>query len=148
MAYGTNTYADVMAYLHSISITPETMLSLSKQLKFEAQNQHISKVLRRLDQIAALEYDWDGYGGMPVAKEVIANMHSILKSSKDKDWSDWVISPETNGTLCMTTKSQTASVSLGINEFSYYSFSVLGELSGTHIPFTPDAFVKVMRQIS
>jgi len=148
MAYGVNTYADVMAYLHSITITPETMLSLSEQLRFEAHNLHISKTLRRLDQLESLRYDWDGNGATPVDKEVIANMHSVIKHSEDKDWSIWVISPETNGTLNITSKNQMSSISLGIKEFSFYSFSADGEKTGSHLPFSPEAFVKTMRQIA
>ena len=148
MVYGVNTYADVMAYLHSIKISPETMLSLSDQLRFEAHNLHISIALRRLDQLRSLRYDWDGNGATPVDKEVIANLHSVIKYSEDKDWSSWVISPETNGTLNITSKKQMSSISLGIKEFSFYSFSAEGEKTGSHLPFSPEAFVKTMRQIA
>jgi len=148
MAYGVNTYADVMAYLHSIKISPETMLSLSNQLRFEAHNLHISIALRRLDQLKSLRYDWDGNGATPVDREVIANMLSVVKHSEDKDWSFWVISPETNGTLNITSKNQMSSISLGIKEFSFYSFSADGEKIGSHLPFSPEAFVQTMRQIA
>ena len=148
VSYGVNTYADVMAYLHSITITPETMLSLSDQLRFEAHNLHISKALRRLDQLESLCYDWDGNGATPVDREVIANMHSVIKHSEDKDWNSWVISPESNGTLNITSKKQMSSISLGIKEFSFYSFSAEGEKTGSHLPFSPEAFVMTMRQIA
>ena len=148
VAHPMTSYNDVMAYLHSITITPETMLSLSDQLRFEAHNLHISKTLRRLDQLKNLRYDWDGNGATPVDREVIANMHSVIKHSEDKDWSFWVISPETNGTLNITSKKQMSSISLGIKEFSFYSFSADGEKTCSHLPFSPEAFVKTMRQIA
>ena len=113
-----------------------------------AHNLHISKTLRRLDQLESLRYDWDGNGAAPVDREVIANMHSVIKHSVDKDWSFWIISPETNGTLNITSKKQMSSISLGIKEYSFYSFSADGEQTGSHLPFSPEAFVKTMRQIA
>jgi hypothetical protein len=104
--------------------------------------------LRRLDQLGSLCYDWDGNGATPVDREVIANMHSVIKHSEDKDWSFWVISPETNGTLNITSKKRMSSISLGIKEFSFYSFSADGEKTGRNLPFSPEAFVKTMRQIA
>ena len=145
--YGQNTYADVMAYLHSIRLSPEVMESLGHQLIFEAKNEHIGTALRRLEQISALEYDWDGYGAPQINKTVLDNLKKVINASEDKDWVEWVISPETQGTLCITSKNQTASISLGINEFSYYSFSMFGEKAESHVPFTPTAFLNTMKKL-
>ena len=148
MARRATTFQDVMIYLHSINISHDDKVSVGKQLLFEAQNEYISKALSRLDSLSMLSHDWDGYNASPVAAKVIDNVKAVLAVSEDEDWKPWMISPETNGTLCLQSKTNTSSISMGMNEFSYYTFSQSEEQGESHVPFTPGKFLNVMRRIA
>ena len=137
-----------MIYLHSINISHDDKISVGKQLLFEAQNEYISKALSRLDSLSTLSHDWDGYNASPVAAKVIDNVKAVLAVSDNEDWKPWMISPETNGTLCLQSKTNTSSISMGINEFSYYTFSQSKEQGESHVPFTPGKFLNIMRRIA
>lgn len=140
-------YADVMAYLHTIDISREDKLSVGRQLLFEAKNENQGNALSRLDHLAMLPVDWDGYGSMPVSSVVIANLKDVIAISRDADWADWTISPESNGALSLQSKQAMSSISVGAQEFSYYSCTPKYEIGESHIPFTPKRLLGIMRKI-
>ena len=140
-------YNDVMAYLHTINISREDKISVGRQLLFESENENKAKLLIRLDRLAMLGYDWDGYGAVPILPQVFDNLKGVVGISDDEDWTNWMVSPETNGTLCLQSKSRMSSISLGTNEFSYYSYSTKGEFGKSHISFSPKQFLTIMRKI-
>ena len=140
-------YADVMAYLHGINISREDKVSVGRQLLYEAKNENHAKALRRLDHLATLGDDWDGYGAAPVSPKVINNLKEVIFASRDADWSNWQISPESNGALCLQSMLQMSSISIGTDEFSYYSCSGGKEIGGDHLPFSPKRFLGIMRKI-
>jgi hypothetical protein len=125
-----------MAYLHGINISREDKVSVGRQLLFEAKNENLAKALRRLDHLATLSYDWDGYGAAPVSAEVVNNLKEVIAISRDADWIHWQISPESNGALCLQSRQQMSSISIGTDEFSYYSFADGKEKGEDHIPFS------------
>ena len=143
----TGTYADVMTYLHGIDMPREVKKSVGKQLLFEAENENKAKALDRLDYLSTLKEDWDGYGAAPVSAVVIENLKNTIKISRDDDWESWMISPETNGALCLQSKRHSASISIGSSEFSYYSFTPESEIGESHIPFTIKQLLNIMRKI-
>lgn len=141
-------FADVMAYLHTINISREDKVSVGRQLLFEAKNENRAKALGRLDHLATLTFDWDGYGATPVAPVVIENLRSVISVSRDADWACWMISPETNGALCLQSKQNMSSISVGANEFSYYSSTPEREIGESHVSFTPKRLLGIMRKIA
>lgn len=146
--YPMTTYADVMAYIHGINISREDKVSVAKQLLFEVENVNKANAINRLDWLATLSYDWDGYGASPVSSKVIENLRRVLSVSKDDDWSCWMISPESNGALCLQSSRNMSSISVGTDEFSYYSNPSTGEFGEDHVPFTPKRFLGIMRKIA
>ena len=141
------TFADVMTYLHGINISREDKKSVGRRLIFEAENENKAKALDRLDYLSKLTCDWDGYGALPVSNVVIDNLKKVIDLSQDEDWALWMISPATNGTLTLQSKQHTASISIGDNEFSYYSCINTIENWADDIKFSAQSFLKIMRQI-
>lgn len=147
MTHPMTSYADVMAYLHGINISREDKVSVGRQLLYEAKNENHAKALRRLEHLSTLCYDWDGYGAAPVSPKVISNLKEVISASRDADWTYWQISPEANGALCLQSINQMSSISIGTEEFSYYSFSGGKEKGEDHLPFSPKRFLGIMRKI-
>lgn len=113
----------------------------------EGHTENHAKALRRLDHLATLGINWDGYGASPVSPKVVANLKEVIAVSRDADWSCWLISPESNGALCLQSIHQMSSISVGTDEFSYYSCSGGKESGEDNIPFSPKRFLGVMRKI-
>lgn len=148
MVRPTTAYADVMTYLHGINISREDKLSVGRQLLFEAENEYLAKALSRLDYLASLPYDWDGYGASPVSAKVIEKMKAVVALSRDADWIGWTISPESNGALCLQSKQKMSSISVGTDEFSYYSCIDDREYGENYVPFSPENLLDTMRKIA
>ena len=147
MATPLTSYADVMAYLHGINISREDKVYVGRQLLYEAKNENHARALRRLDHLATLCYDWDGYGAVPVSRKILDNLREVIAASRDADWSYWMISPESNGALCLQSMQRMSSISIGTDEFSYYSFSDGKEKGEDHIPFSPKRLLGIKRKI-
>lgn len=141
------TFADVMTYLHGINISREDKKSVGRRLLYEAENENKTKVLNRLDYLSKLTFDWDGYGALPVSPMVIDNLKKVIRISRDDDWTFWMLSLATNGTLTLQSKRHTASISIGDEEFSYYSCINNTECWADNVKFATQSFLKIMRQI-
>ena len=140
-------YNDVMSYLHRIRITPDVKKSVAHRLMVEVNGAYLSKAFARLDHLSLLQNDWDGYGGRTISYEVIDNLRQVLLISDDEDWKCWMISPAPNGTLGLQSKRHIASISVGEEEYSFYSCKDSKEDWGNHVKFTPERFLETMRQI-
>ena len=141
------TFADVMTYLHGINISRDDKKSVGRRLLYEAENENKTKALSRLDYLSKLTCDWDGYGALPISNTVIDNLKKVIRMSRDDDWAFWMISPATNGTLTLQSKRHTASLSIGDDEFSYYSCINNTEYWADNVKFATQSFLKIMRQI-
>ena len=147
MARPMTSYADVMAYLHSIRISQKVKESVGRRLVTEATEPHLAEAFARLDHLSQLEDDWDGYGGRKVSYQVLQNLRNVLLISDDEDWKYWMISPDPNGCLGLQSKRHTASISIGDKEYSYYSEKGAKEDWADNVKFTPSSFLQVMRRI-
>lgn len=148
VSYGTNSYADVMYFLHTMSITPEVKERVGRRLVIEVTGKNLSKAFARLDHLAQLKKDWDGAGALPISRRVLNNIKSVLSISDDEDWKEWMIGPDSNATLGLQSKTTKAAMSIGIDEYSYYA-RINGKRYGeSHVKFTPEAFLETMRLIS
>ena len=147
-AYRTNSYAEVMTYLHSIRITPEVKESVARRLLVEVTEPYLAKSFARLDELSQLKADWDGRGAKKPSYLVIQNLRDVLLISDNADWEYWMISPDTNGALGLQSKRGVASISVGDREFSYYSETKNGEEGKSHVMFTPERLLSIMRKIA
>lgn len=112
-AYGTNSYADVMMMLYSMPITSEVKEHVGHRLVLEVTGKNLSRVLARIDHLAGLKNDWDGFGASRILPAVITNIRAVVLASKDADWRNWTISPNVNGTLFLQSTKHVSSLSLG-----------------------------------
>lgn len=148
MTYGTTSYADIMAMLHSVRITPEVKAHVGRRLMKESESRHLTDAYERLDHLATLQEDWDGYGALPISPVVIDNVKAVLLISDNGDWKEWLIAPDSNATLCLEAKSTGASISIGAKEFSYFA-RIDGKRYGeSHVSFTPQTILGIMRKLS
>ena len=145
--YGQNSYADVMSFLHSISITPEVKENVGRRLIQEVTEPALAKAFARIDQLALLRNGWAGKGSYAISPVVLKNLRQVLLISENKDWEDWMISPDANATIGLQSRTTQALMSLGVKEFSYFSDKDGQERGESHVVFSPDAFLHVMRQI-
>ena len=147
IAYPTTSYHDVMGYLHRIRITPAVKESVARRLLVEVTEPDLAKTFERLDHLSQLKADWDGRGARRISYAVLDNLRDVLLISDNDDWKNWMISPAPNGSLSLQSKRHTASISVGDNDYSYYSLRGNVEEGDSHLEFTPDGFLSIMRRI-
>lgn len=148
MTYGSTSYADIMAMLHSVRITPEVKAHVGRRLMKESESRYLTDAYEKLDHLATLKQDWDGYSALPISPAVLDNVKAVLLISDNDDWKEWLIAPDSNATLCLEAKSSGASISIGAKEFSYFA-RIDGERYGeSHVSFTPQVLLSIMRKLS
>ena len=147
IVHSMTSYSDVMGYLHRIRITREVKKSVANRLLEEAAGENLSNAFTRLDNLSQLQNDWDGHGARKISGYVIDNLRDVLLISDDDDWKYWMISPAPNGTLGLQSKSHIASISIGDEEFSFYSSKNDVEDWDDHVKFTPEMLLETMRRI-
>ena len=144
---GMVSYDDVMSYLHSVNVSNDVMERVGQRLIVEYGKNNISKAYQRLNELAKLGDGWDGYGAYAIAPEVIANVRNVIELSDDGDWAKWLIFPSPQGALMLQSKKNRASISIGVDEFSYYALVEGKRMTGDHIAFDASLVCFVMRRI-
>ena len=143
-----NTYADVMSYLYSMPLTPEVKENIGRRLVQEVTEPALAEAFAQIDQISKLRKGWAGKGSYALSPTILKNLKQVLLISGNDDWTEWVISPDVNATVGLQSKSGQALMSLGASEFSYFTDKNGRERGESHIPFTAEVFLSVMRQIA
>lgn len=129
-------------------MTHEDKEKVAKRLTLEVTGKYLKKAFVRLDHLATLKNDWDGEGALPISRKVINNVKGVLAISEDADWEDWLIGPDSNATLGLQSKTTTAAISIGTDEFSYFARINEERLGESHVAFTPEDLLGIMRKIS
>ncbi len=148
VARSLTSYADVMYYLHTIDISREDKEKVARRLTLEVNGKNLSRTFAQLDHLATLQLDWDGRGALPISRKVINNVKQLLAISDDEDWEDWIVSPGTNSTLYLISKRHRASVSVGVEEFSYYGKIDGKDLGENHVVYHPAGLLAVMHKLN
>ena len=139
-------YADVMTYLHSIRLSREDKEKVARRLTIEVTQPALAEAYERIDYLATLQKDWDGEGALPISPKVIRNIKSTLMISDNADWQNWAISPDGNATLGLQSKKQKALISIGALEFSYFAMIGGRKYGESHVPFTPESLLSILRR--
>ena len=147
VAYPMTSYADAMAMIHTMHLTREDKERVGRRLLLETTEKNLSKAFDRLEQMAMLTAGWAGDGTLPVSRKAINNLKNVLLISDDKDWEFWMISPEGNGAIGLQSKMRRSSISVGAEEFSYYTKIDEQRRGESHIVFDPSLFLSIMREI-
>lgn len=144
--HGTNSYKDIMMMLYSMPITKEVKRHVGLRLVEETTKSHLAEAFDRIYHLSQLENDWDGHGALPISRVVLNNLRSVLLISDDEDWEDWMISPDVNATVCLYSPKTKASISLGATEYSYFA-RIDGKRHGeSHVKYSPQSFLQLMRK--
>ena len=107
-----------------------------------------SRIKVALDKLSYLKSGWDGLDALPVCAEAVSNVLQLLAVSENKDWQDWTIEPNINGTLTLRTRSHTSAISLGSDSFSFFVKEGKSITGKDNIPFTAEAVVKFMKSLN
>ena len=147
-AYGTNSYMDVMTFLHSMPMTHTVKEQVACRLTLEVTEPALAKAFDKINEMELLKDGWAGDGSYAVSRRVLNNLKSVLLISDNADWTNWMIGPDVNATVGLQSKEHRALISLGEEEFSYYVVIKGEEKTASHVPFTPDVFLNTTRQIA
>ena len=121
--------------------------SVAQRFLVEISEPYLSKAFARIDELSQLKEDWDGRGALPISKDVLYNIKNVLSISEGADWQNWLIAPDVNATICLQSKKNRASISLGNNDYSYYALIGGKRLGQSHIRFTAESFLSLMRSL-
>ena len=147
VANPTTSYADLMAYIHSIHISREDKERVARRLTVEVTNPALADAYDRIDHLSTLNKDWDGHGALPISHRVLDNIKRVLMISQDSDWEHWMLAPDTNATIVLESENSEAVISLGVREYSYYARINGVRYGESHIDFTPESFLELMNKI-
>jgi hypothetical protein len=145
-AYGTNSYAGMMMMLYTMPMSAEVKRHVGQRLVEETTGRYLMEAVERIDHLSHLKNDWDRHGALPISRAVLNNIRSILLISNDEDWRNWMISPDVNATICLFSPRTKASISLGASEYSYYAKIKDDRYGESHIAYSPQAVLKLMRK--
>ena len=115
-----------------------------KDVKTKAKGEVYARQLARVNELAALQNDWDDNGALPIEKKVVKNVKQLLEQCEEADLREWVIFPDINGTILLENKSGDASISIGNTEFSYVS----NNGNGANVKIKNDSLLKTIRKIN
>ena len=146
-SYPMTSYADAMAMIHTMHLSRADKERVGRRLVLETTESNLSKAFDSLEHFMVLEAGWAGEGSLPVSRSAINNLRKVLLLSDDDDWKYWMISPESNGAISLQSKLRRSSISVGSEEYSYYT-KVDGQRKGkSHVSFDANNFLSVMREI-
>lgn len=140
-------YAEVMHYLHSIHLMREDKERVAQRLTLEVTQPALANAYERVDHLSLLKKNWDGRVALPISHLVIGNVRQLLMISDNSDWETWLISPDVNATICLYAPNTEVSISLGSREFSYYAHKNGERLGESHVAFSPEVLLNVMRKL-
>lgn len=80
------------------------------------------KMAAKLASLKQLTEGWDGYHALPIDQTVLFHLSSLIDLCQDSDLDNWMLFPETNGSIILDYKIPNcrAAISIGSNGFSYY----------------------------
>lgn len=91
---------------------------------------------------------WDGNDALPLQPLSVSNFRGAISLCDDSVLGGWQLSPETNGTLMLTTKDGNTGINIGDATYSYFHIND-GNLSGeSNIAFNPNAVADIIKEFS
>lgn len=147
VAFGTVGYDDVMSYIYRMGIPSSIKERVGQRLMTESKGKYLSETFDRINHLSKLRDNWDGDGASHILQEVLDNIRNVLMVSNDGDWRIWTVSPDVNGTLILQSEDALCAISLGCDEYSYLSRRSGKRVGQSHIKFSADSFLNVMRTL-
>ena len=139
---------DVMNYIHSMPISANVKRKVAHRLNQELTEPALAAAYEKIEELGYLRDGWAGEGSFAISPQVICNLKRVLLISENADWEEWQFAPDVNATVGLQSKTHRALISLGENEFSYYSVIAGETVSGNHLPFSPESILETMHRIA
>lgn len=143
----TSSYNDVMTSIYRMRIPANLKERVGMRLVVESRGRYLSNAFDRVDHLSKLKDNWDGERASHILSEILDNIRDVLMFSNDSDWQKWSISPDINGTLILQSDDALSAISLGCNEFSYLSRHNGKRVAKSHVTFSVDSFLNIMRTL-
>ena len=106
------------------------------------------RLWNRTIELAALTAGWDGAQALPMEKKALLNMQRLIKAGESKDFKQWVLFPDDNGTILMQSKDGKASISIGNNSYSFVSTKDGKVNAGQNVKFSAVSALKILRALA
>ena len=103
------------------------------------------ELLTRLDEMAALKAD---EGALPIDKTIINTVRKLIERNGGQALDNWIIFPDTNGTLQLDAKERDAVISIGRTEYSYFYNGKEGSERASHVDLTIDSLAQLINHIN
>ncbi|MBQ9355885.1 MAG: hypothetical protein IJT98_01125 [Prevotella sp.] len=116
--------------------------------KEDAKSEAYCELMDRLREMSELEADWDDEGALPINKDVINTVRLLIDADRGDAMSQWIIFPDTNGTLMLDAKHRKATISIGIDKYSYVYHGKGFDESSNNEKLTIEALIKLIRHIN
>lgn len=139
-----------MPYLSGLSRKEKVMviefLAHSLTVEDNTENKNKERLLQQLYTFQDYKEGWDELNALPLQPLCVNNFRGAISLCDDSDLSGWNLTPETNGTLMLTTHDGTVGINIGDATFSYFHISD-GNVSGeNNIAFHPNRVAEIIKK--
>lgn len=107
-----------------------------------------SRIKVAVDKLFFLNTGWDGLEALPVSESAIRNVSQLLIVSDNRDWHNWTVEPNINGTVILRHSSRMAGISIGSDAFSYYQKDGNNVTGRDMVVFSASEVLAVMRSVN
>lgn len=91
---------------------------------------------------------WDGLEALPLQPLSVNNLRGAISICDDAVLAGWTLTPETNGTLMLTSNDGMAGINIGDATFSYFQI-IDGNVHGeSNVPFNPNVVADLIGRIA
>lgn len=144
--YTPTVYDTVISYLHSNHMPIETKRAVYRQLQSEVADENLAYMKRRLKEYAKLEAGWDGDDAEALIPQIVDFMEELLRTCDSRDFSDWSLFPNVNGTLLL--QRNDAAISVGLTEYSFFAESKGKAIGKDHDSLSVDSVINTIKTIN
>ena len=141
-----------MPFLSGLTRKEKVMLIefLAHSLTEETDTYDINKekLMQTLYTFQNFTSGWDGNNALPLQPLSVNNFRGAISLCEDSALEGWQLSPETNGTLMLTSEDGNVGINIGDATYSYFNIDN-GNLTGeSNIAFNPESVAKIIKQFA
>lgn len=136
---------DVQAQKSEVPVGME--LSVQPDGSIVLCEEDVSALREKLETLKSLPGNWDEEGALPIEEAVVRHTDEILHLLREYSPRQWLLFPDTNGTLYMQYRSGKGGLSIGTDTFSFFVEEPGGEWAGDELEYNARNIKKVLAKI-